>query len=628
MGAAVVLALALGAWFFLFQGGGRPGFERGDLLVCANGDGSVEFHWPKTTAASALYRADLTCGGERVTRYSSRPSLGVSDVAAGEELEVRVWAVADGKSLFGKPKEVKSWKSFHAKLTLPENLAAPEVTGALEDGAVSLRWTGEGDIFGVFRNYEAYSVFVDATGERETSVPLGEGDTGPRQFAVRAGWKRRGFILCGPAAVPTAPLPAVAPASGGRDLPVGGELSLTYQETAPRIYLLEWNGIQCGQFQVQRWTGTEWETLAHLAPQAHMRFDAGRLGSGSYNRFRVAAVDGSGQPSKTEEVSFYASVSPLYATVWPIEDMTFREDPGSGERLGSIPGGTMLCVLAEEGNWFRVRYGEEYGWIDSRYCMIDLPEYVGDLCSYDITNSYDSLFAVHGSPIKQVTHAVLPGYENVRMADGSFLVPYLYPCAKKLLTAAQAAQADGLRLKIYEAFRPKRATRFSYDTTESQLNDPVAGGGTLSRLMTDNGRFHLGSFLAKTISSHNRGIALDLTLERLDDGEELAMQSTIHDLSWYSETYLNTLNADLLESYMTAVGMNGLSSEWWHFQDDKTRESIGLNSALDQGISPEGWIQDDGGWRYRRSDGSFVRSAGLTVDGRLYTFDAEGYAAL
>lgn len=616
------LALLLAAVFFLSQGGGRPGFEKGELLVCANGDGRVEFYWPKTAGASALYRVDFTCGTERMTRISPEPSFGASGIPAGEKLEIRVWAVTDGKSLFGGPKEVKSWKSFHARLTLPESLEAPEVTGTLEDGAASLRWTGEADVYEVFRNYEAFSVFVDETREREMTVPLEEGETSLRRVAVRAGWKKRGFILCGPAASP-----APAASAGGEALPESGELSLTYQEAAPRMYTLEWNGLRCAEFQVQRWTGEAWETLARLAPQAHMRYDAGRLGSGSYQRFRVVGVDGNGQPSKTEEVTFYASVSPLYATVWPIENLTLREDPGGGERLGSIPGGKALCVLAEEGDWFRVRYGGEYGWVDSRFCMINLPEYVGDLCAYDITNSYDSLFAVHGVSIKEVTHRVLPGYEDVQLEDGTFLVPYLYPCAKKLLTAAQAAQADGLRLKIYEAFRPKQATRFSYDTTEKQMNDPVPGGGTLSRLMTDNGRFHLGSFLARTISSHNRGIALDLTLERMDDGEELIMQSEMHDLSWYSETYLNTLNAELLESYMTAVGMSGLSSEWWHFQDDKTREAIGLNSTLDQGVSPEGWTQDDGGWRYRRADGTFVRSAGLTVDGRPYHFDAEGYAA-
>ena len=501
------------------------------------------------------------------------------------------------------------------------------MSGTLENGAASLHWTGEGDVFTVFKTDSltvpggAGSVPVASTEETGLSI---SGEEDLRLLTVRAGWKKRGFILCGPASGPAL---VSAPPAGGGDLPgSGAELSLTYQETAPRMYVLEWNGVQCGQFQVRRWTGEAWETLAHLAPQAHMRYDAGRLGSGSRQRFQVAAVDSGGTPVQSEEVSFYASISPLYATIWPIENMNFWEDPGRN-RIGSIPGGTTLCVLAEEGNWFRVRYGEEYGWIDSRYCMINLPEYVGDYCAYDITNSYDSRFAVHGTVIKEVTHTVLPGYEDVRLEDGSFLAPYLYPCAKKLLTAAQAAQADGLRLKIYEAFRPKQATRFSYDTTEKQLSGPVAGGGTLFQLMTDNGRFSLGSFLARSVSSHNRGIALDLTLERMEDGGELEMQSGIHDLSWYSETYLNTLNAKLLEGYMTAVGMNGLRSEWWHFQDDKTREAIGLKSALDQGVSPEGWTQDDGGWRYRRADGSFVRSSAMTVDGRPYTFDAEGYAA-
>lgn len=426
--------------------------------------------------------------------------------------------------------------------------------------------------------------------------------------------------------------PGASPAED-LELPDGGSLSLTYRETGPRLCVLEWEGVRCDHFEVQQWTGEGWRTAALITPEEHLRYDPGRLGSGSCNRFRVAAVNGDGAERQAEEVSFWAPVSTLYSTVWPIEDMNFWEEPGGGARLGSIPAGTTLCVLAEEGNWFRVRYGEEYGWVDNRYCMINLPEYVGDHCSYDITNSYDSRFAVHESPIREVTHQVLPGYEDVRTAEGTFLVPYLYPCAKKLLTAAQAAEADGLRLKIYEAFRPRRATRFSYDTTEEQMNSPAlteSGGQvgmTLSRLMTDNGRFRLGSFLARTISSHNRGIALDLTLEKLDGGGELEMQSGMHDLSWYSETYRNNSNAKLLEGYMTAVGMKGLSSEWWHFQDDDTKNAIGLNSALENGVSPEGWTQDDGGWRYRTADGSVARDTVLTIDGRDYAFDKEGYAA-
>ena len=120
--------------------------------------------------------------------------------------------------------------------------------------------------------------------------------------------------------------------------------------------------------------------------------------------------------------------------------------------------------------------------------------------------------------------------------------------------------------------------------------------------------------------------ALDLTLEDAASGGELRMQSGIHDLSWYSETYLNNGNAKLLAGYMTAVGMNGLRSEWWHFQDDDTKKAIGLSTSLYEGVSPKGWVQDDGGWRYREADGSFVQNTVLTVDGRRYTFDANGYA--
>ncbi len=631
-GIAAALALLVAAVCFLTQGGERPGFEKGELLVCVNGGGDVELYWPGTTDPTALYQVEFTCGEARETRYCSQPSLHFSGLPEGAELKVQVRAVADGKTLFGTPRQLNSWKTFKASLVLQEGLEAPEVTGVLKEGTVFLTWTGGGERYEIFRTYEmltsgaANRVPVASTRDRAWSVSWKEEERASlRSFAVRASWQKRGFILCGPASIPME--------ESNQNLPSGGELSLTYQETGSRLYALEWNGIQCHHFEVQRWAGEDWQTLTRIAPEAHMRYETGRLDSGSYNRFRVVARPAGDLDSDlgTEEAAFWASVSPLYGTVWPIQNLTLFENPEKGDRLASLPGGTALCVLAEEGDWFRVRYGEEYGWVDSRFCMINLPEYVGDHCSYDITNSYDSLFAVHGSPIREVTHQVLPGYENIQTAEGTFLVPYLYPCAKKLLTAAQAAEADGLRLKIYEAFRPQEATRFSYDTTEKQLNNPARTetgeqmGVTVFKLMTDGGRFHLGSFLARTISSHNRGIALDLTLEKLNGGGELEMQSAIHDLSWYSETYLNNLNAKLLEGYMTGVGMQGLSSEWWHFQDDGTRAAIGLNACLDKGVSAEGWTQDDSGWRYRTAEGSFVRDNSRTIDGKRYTFDGDGY---
>ena len=577
----------------------------------------------------------------------------------------------------------------------------------------------------------------------------------PLEIHVRAAVRGEGYLLCGPA-------------SNGirverQDL-LGDDLNLVSRETEPLAYTLEWDETRGEYYELQEWSPEGWTLLETLDPAESFAYELGRLGSGSHHRFQVVAKDKNGTVRSSEEAEFFVSVDPLYATIWPIIDQPFYEKADSAAAaLGKIPGGTALCVLEESGDWFQVRYQDQYGWVDSRFCMINLPEYVGDHCSYDITNSYRSVFKVHENPIALITDQVVKGFEHMREEDGQFLVPYLYPCAKKLLSAAQAAEADGYRLKIYEAFRPNEATRFLYDTTAGQLDwaalvydeeenedgtfnalDPVTGwvvdladgllidpetdekisredlalrqaeeaeeameedgvppegglmlgavvpeteeplappqdpsqpfftlpeegeGGSLDpaeapqpvpqpspepapqpegetpegeppedveepeyetyfQIMTNNGRFNLGSFLARVASAHNRGIALDLTLERIDSGEELAMQSAIHDLSWYSAAYLNNDNAKLLEKYMTATGMRGLSSEWWHFQDDETREAIGLTSYLFKGVDLSGWTRDDRGWRYRDADGSVYKNTAFTVDGTRYTADQDGY---
>ena len=118
------------------------------------------------------------------------------------------------------------------------------------------------------------------------------------------------------------------------------------------------------------------------------------------------------------------------------------------------------------------------------------------------------------------------------------------------------------------------------------------------------GPYHLSSFLARTGSSHNMGIALDLTLVS-DTGEEPAMQTEMHDLSWYSVTDRNTGTADLLRDYMTGAGYHTLVSEWWHFQDNETRDALGLG-YFQPGVSIEGWKADDSGRRYQNEDGTFA----------------------
>ena len=82
-------------------------------------------------------------------------------------------------------------------------------------------------------------------------------------------------------------------------------------------------------------------------------------------------------------------------------------------------------------------------------------------------------------------------------------------------------------------------------------------------------------------------------------------------LLWCWEVVLtrNNDSADLLADYMLGAGFDPLTSEWWHFQDDATRDALGLSVYQEKGVSPEGWRWDAEGWYYRQADGTAVRKA-------------------
>ena len=57
------------------------------------------------------------------------------------------------------------------------------------------------------------------------------------------------------------------------------------------------------------------------------------------------------------------------------------------------------------------------------------------------------------------------------------------------------------------------------------------------------------------------------------------------------------------------------------------REAIGLTSYLYKGVDAGGWTRDDRGWRYRDPDGRYYRNTTVTVDGKRYTLDRDGYTS-
>jgi len=138
------------------------------------------------------------------------------------------------------------------------------------------------------------------------------------------------------------------------------------------------------------------------------------------------------------------------------------------------------------------------------------------------------------------------------------------------------------------------------------------------------GRYTFKYLLDKGGSMHNLGLALDLTMVDLSTGEEVKMQTSMHDLSCYSVIYKNNTAAKKLDEIMKAAGFGGLVSEWWHFQDNEARKAIDP-PALWSGVNAGSWMADDHGWRFRDSQGVYCKDGTFTIDGTEYAFDAEGY---
>ena len=143
------------------------------------------------------------------------------------------------------------------------------------------------------------------------------------------------------------------------------------------------------------------------------------------------------------------------------------------------------------------------------------------------------------------TGAPLPGYE----ANRALL---LREAAEALGRAQRRALARGYSLKVFDGYRPVRATRAMVDWTERVGRQDLIRDGYIAAR-----------------SRHNLGLAIDLTLIRTEDGGELAM-GTPYDT--FSEA-AHTANANgeaarnraLLVQFMEAEGFANYDREWWHF---------------------------------------------------------------
>lgn len=316
------------------------------------------------------------------------------------------------------------------------------------------------------------------------------------------------------------------------------------------------------------------------------------------------AQPGEVQTGESGEVIYPPGEEPLPPAPEPDPEV----DPFEGA-LAVLDPGTPFLIRREneEGDWWYVQCKQGEGWIENRYCLINLPDVVPSMV-YNATNSYQSRFMTLGREIPNVTgRAFYPGSSyNGRLERDEFMMPVLYSMSKRICQAQQAALAQGNTLVLYEGYRPHSVQTVVYKALsalsrqDSAVKEAVTGKP-----------WNLSWFIAGGYSNHQRGFAIDVTLAQVQKAElqsiggcpvlrvleyeEYTMPTPIHELSraaatftapvashspsaWRSAQLTGAMGkcepALALQRYCTGAGLTPLASEWWHFNDLETRTSV------------------------------------------------------
>lgn len=166
---------------------------------------------------------------------------------------------------------------------------------------------------------------------------------------------------------------------------------------------------------------------------------------------------------------------------------------------------------------------------DSNQQMVNLQQYIPGIRT-------DVRYATRNN----FTHRVL--YRRARVL--------LRLAAARALKGVQAALREkGYGLKLFDGYRPYSVTEKMWEIVpdDRYAADPRKGSG------------------------HNRGVAVDLTIIRLDNGQELPMPTgydNFTEKAHYTYVPADTAvlaNRTLLRTVMEQHGFKALETEWWHF---------------------------------------------------------------
>ena len=450
-----------------------------------------------------------------------------------------------------------------------------------------------------------------------------------------------------------------------------GKVTVYTTDDGKNRFTFTWNETKGEGYKISFWDNdTEsWTVVGQISGEEERSFRTGKLLPCKKYKVRVEAIGTGEDVSEEERVNeFVIQTVPSaeYSTIWPTTNLTIYKESTGEEGIGSAEALRPLTVLDEKDGRFHIRTGfaesAKEGYIDSDYCMINLPEYMGNLCKYDITNAYSSIYNVAGYAIPSLSGDLVTGYESILLEDGTFVVPLLYPAAKKLVAAGNMAREQGYILKVTDAYIPGVASDYIYSSTSAALDYNIpkekfdritlkeyrsgskASGmldlsalseatgdnadssktKTYKNVMTKNDEYKLDTFIAKGQSTHNLGLAVDVTLVRTKNSKEVKMQSGMHDLCYKSVQKNNNEGSNVLNDIMIQSGFSGTAGKWWLFYDKESRDRLTIDPPS-SGVAVKGWKKDDRGWRYRKSGGSYYRDASVKIGKKEYSFDADGY---
>ena len=296
----------------------------------------------------------------------------------------------------------------------------------------------------------------------------------------------------------------------------------------------------------------------------------------------------------------------LGARGWALCQVTYTKADGI---TGKMKPGDGFVIQSENGAKWIVYYKGVRVTVPHAYCMINMKDVFNDMdmvvsaekrttqgVYFNITNNSENIYEYlnkSGKPTRLVA-------DKKRLYNWSQqFVPITYATAKRIGTAKNylwKTYGNNIRFKFYDTFRP-----VSVSALLRERYNKVVPGGDSNTGLAQTKPLSKRWLLSYTPSSHNIGVAIDVTLCNAKGNEWTSgTYSKMHALygkalsTWSLSKGKGEYNAavgwttgkitkkiakqktvtEIMRECFTKAGMTTLASEWWHYQDDNTKNTV------------------------------------------------------